>query len=172
MCGGSLAGVEAPLDYRPFDIGLVHPGNCGPQARDRAYKRLEDSSGLEEIPCQCLHGIGKSWTYEQFLFHDRFGHCRIRGRRPYRAFDHMRMFRVKEDSVWAPISSPGTSILITEPYEGDLQEIAEDSWLWWELRFRLLEFRYPDLQLHSPAVDGTTKTILVVWAMPNNGVIG
>ena len=168
ICGDSINATETLLDYTPFGIGYSHENLCEREARELAYSQLAKDWGLEPVDGQCLHGVGKSWTYEEFEWHD-FWDCKLQGLMPYPCLDHVRMWIVKEGSPWSSITAPGLKILTSEPYLPAAQPIPSDSWLWYELGSKFQMFRYDDVAIHRPAVDGSGRTVLHVWARSDVG---
>jgi hypothetical protein len=79
------------------------------------------------------------------------------------------MWRVVEGSPWSPLTAPGRTILTTEPHIADVRSISADSWLWYELGFKLDIHRYDGASLHHPTIDSYTGTTLIVWTRPGVG---
>ncbi|MEA3502187.1 MAG: hypothetical protein U9R47_05380 [Actinomycetota bacterium] len=168
ICNCSIIPSEPLLDFTPFGIGYTHAYFCEPEARELAYERFADANGLKPVDGQCLHGVGEAWTYKQYEKHAFWG-CPLEGRVPYRVLDHQRMWVVQEGSSWSSVTEPGLKIVTSEPYLSEALPIASASWLWYELGSEFLEFRYDDISIHRPAVDGSPRTALRVWARPGVG---
>ncbi len=169
ICDCSIIPAEPLLDYTPFGIGYTHAYFCEPEARELAYERFAKEWGLKPVDCQCLHGVGEAWTEEQYRWHDYWDNCKVQGRSGYPVLDHMRMWEVLEGSPLSWITEPGLKIITTEPYLPEAQPIPSDSWLWYELGAEFLVFRYDDVALHRPAIDGSPRTVLHVWVRPGVG---
>ncbi len=168
ICGCSVIPSEPLLDYTSFGIGYTHAYFCEPEARELAYERFAKEWGLKRVDGQCLHGVGEAWTYEQYEWHD-YWDCRLQGIAGYRVFDHRRTWIVQEGSPLSWITEPGLKIMTSEPYLPEAQPIPSDSWLWYELGSRFRLFRYDDVSIHRPAIDGSPRTVLHFWARPGVG---
>jgi hypothetical protein len=168
ICGRPITLRDSLLDYRRFGIGLTHECACEREARKLAHERLAEDWGLEPVDGQCLHGVGEAWTYKQYEKHACWG-CPLEGSVPYRVLDHQRMWVVQEGSPWSSVTEPGLKIVTSEPYLSEALPIPSDSWLWYELDSEFLEFRYDDMSIHRPAIDGSSRTVFRVWARPGLG---
>jgi hypothetical protein len=168
LCFSCLYANEALLDYTRYGLGYTNPECCVPAAPEIAISMLAEEWGLDPVDCQCLHGVGRKWTHKEFERHDR-RECNLQGRMPREQFDHPRMWRVREESVWAPYTEPGRTLLTSEPYATSLKPIADDSSLWTDLGYRLDIHVYDGTSIHHPAVDSPFRTILHVATRPSSG---
>lgn len=170
MCDCLILPGDPFLDYSSWELGHVHDDNeCDLAARELAYQRFAETAGLEPVEGQCLHGVGKAWTEGQYRWHDYWDSCKVQGRSGYPVLDHMRMWVVQEGSPWSSITEPGLKIMTSEPYLPEAQPIPSDSWLWYELGSEFLLFRFDEVSIHRSGADGSSGTILHVWARPGVG---
>jgi hypothetical protein len=169
VCNCLIVPPEPSLDYSTSGLGHVHDDNeCDLKARELAYQSFAEAAGLEPVDGQCLHGVGEAWTNKQHEWHDHWD-CKLQGIAGYQVFDHRRMWVVQEGSPWSSITEPGLKIMTSEPYIPEAQPIPSDSWLWYELGWEFLLFRFDDVALHLRTADGSPRTVLHVWARPRGG---
>jgi hypothetical protein len=79
------------------------------------------------------------------------------------------MWEVQEGSLWSPVTEPGLKIVTCDPYLTDAKPIPDDSWLWYELGYRLQVHTFDGLGIHRPAIDGSSRTALHVFTRPGVG---